>query len=313
MPHRMRVSVVLVILALSLAPVHLDAAQDQAPPARRRLTPAELLPVDATAFGLAAATGGDFYFWSPGEFADAAATLRIPLGGEALLLSYDDLGRSGTRTFRVPVDGAVERLELFCGAQRLDHVRVTRPSGLTLGDGDPTCDAQQFERMRIFGVDRPEPGAWLVELAGAGRYALTVHARLPGSKRPPGTPEPVALVDFDFVARGGRPGHEGLFPLERTPPPGAEVLLEIDYSGTLREVEVQLVDLAGTPLSPPLFPLIGGADEDSLHVPLVVPARAFRAVVRGFDRTGLAAQRVFSNSVDPNAAPSNAIDVPLKD
>jgi hypothetical protein len=317
MSQRMQGSAIgLAILALWPGPGGLGlrstAAQDQQRTAQGRIARGDLLPVDATMFGLAAATGGDFYFWSPGEFAEAAGRLRIPLGGEALLLSYEDLGNAGTRSFRIPVDGAVERLELFAGAQRLDRLRITRPSGLTAGELDAGVDWQRFERMQIVGIERPEPGPWLVEIGAAGRTTLTTHVRVPSSRRSALAPEPIECIDFDFVARAGRPGHEGAMPLERPPAPGEEALLEIDLSGKLRDVEVQLVDLAGASLAPPVLPL-PGIEGEELHVPIVVPAVSFRVLVRGFDPAGLAVQRVFASSVDPTPEPPPALDMLPKD
>jgi hypothetical protein len=97
--------------------------------------------------------------------------------------------------------------------------------------------------------------------------------------------------------------------VKRPPRPGEEALLEIDLSGTLRGTEVQLVDLAGVPLAPPLLPLPGATDEE-LHVPVVVPGVSFRVLVRGFDAAGLAVQRMFSSSVDPRleGAPTAGLD-----
>ena len=45
-----------------------------------------MLPVNKTYFDLAANTGGDIYFWAPGEF--ASAKLQVPLPGVPVVLSY---------------------------------------------------------------------------------------------------------------------------------------------------------------------------------------------------------------------------------
>jgi hypothetical protein len=149
------------------------AQQDrgQLPPHERALAPGELLPVDRSFFQVAAATGGDFYFWTPGEF--ARADLHVPLGGEAVLLSYGE-SDGKPQSFELPIDALSGRLELFVGAQRLDGLRLIRPSGFELTDDPATC-WQRYERMRIVSVELPEPGTWRVEFTGRSLYALSAR------------------------------------------------------------------------------------------------------------------------------------------
>ena len=47
-----------------------------------------LLNINKDYFDMAAATGGDFYFWAPGEFAEAAGHLNIPISSEPIALAY---------------------------------------------------------------------------------------------------------------------------------------------------------------------------------------------------------------------------------
>ncbi len=307
---RQRILDALLVLAIGNG---LGQGQDQDPPSRRPVRAQDLLPIDISFFDLAAATGGDFYFWSPGEF--AAADLCIPAGGEPLLLAYGEL-EHGLRSFVFPVDGATGRIELFAGAQRLDRVRIRRPSGADLDELDPASDWQRFERMRLVAVELPEVGSWRIELAGAGRFSLSVHAAR--ARNPGWNPafEPLECVDFDFVEERGRPGHEGLFPLDRDVRPGERLQLELVLAGSPRSAEALFVGLDGVPLGNgavhELRQLDNGPAGNRLLTSVVVPGATFRVLVRGLDASGAPYQRVLSSSVTPRqeadrpAAPGSA-------
>ena len=47
---------------------------------------------------------------------------------------------------------------------------------------------------------------WRVRVGGSGQYSVSVRAK-----------SELELLSFDFVRVGGRPGHEGLFPIQGQP------------------------------------------------------------------------------------------------
>ena len=62
--------------------------------------------------------------------------------------------------------------------------------------------------MGIITVEKPEPGTWSLDFSGAGYHAVSVrYANGKGN-------EGIDLIDMKFVEPGGRPGHEGLFPVK---------------------------------------------------------------------------------------------------
>src|ERR1051325_7442028 len=75
-----------------------------------------LLQINRDAYDLAAATGGDFYFWAAGEF--ATSNLQIPIEHDEVLLSYGSLETK--HVFEIPVESGVRSSELFAGIQRKD-------------------------------------------------------------------------------------------------------------------------------------------------------------------------------------------------
>src|SRR5438309_7788893 len=124
-----------------------------------------LLKIDRTYFDLAASTGGDFYFWAPGEF--TASRLQVPIEREPVVLAYGSIETE--KTFEIPVESDVKELTVFAGIQRKDLAVLVRP------DTSVERDVQSFQNMLIAIVKAPAKGIWRLELHGAGTYAVTAH------------------------------------------------------------------------------------------------------------------------------------------
>lgn len=243
-----------------------------------------LLKVNREYYGLAAATGGDFYFWAPGEFA-ARAPFDVPDSGDAVVLAYGSLGAE--TVIEVPVEAGVRSLSLFVGIQRMDLVVLVRPDGTPARDGDPGVAIQSFQHMRIAAIESPAAGTWKIELTGAGLYSISVRVR-PGHDAP-------SLDGFEFVEQRGRPGHEGLFPLERTPVAGESLDARASLSGSVARAEFSFVAPDGTVLGACVMKRDGGEWLGRC----AVPSSAFRVVVTGEDRGGRRFRRVEVGLVEP--------------
>jgi len=251
----------------------------------------ELQPYSESMFGISAASGGDFYFWEPGEF--ATADLRIPLGGEDVLLAYPELDGQGD--FPFPVDTLVSRIEVFVSAQELRNVRVIRPDGRELVGTEPRFDVQSFEHIYLATVQNPNPGAWRVEVQGHGRLSLSVRAATERKSLPPGTAlSLIQLIGFELTELRGRPGHEGFFELQDPPVPGSEHPARVTLSGSFATAELGLLDESGEPLDDFPFVPLEFHGEDA-QVPFVVPATPYRVIVRGRDFNGMTYQRLLGN------------------
>jgi hypothetical protein len=141
------------------------ARQDQTP---RPLVKNErgLLQINRQYFDLAANTGGDYYFWAPGEF---GTKLQVPLPGVPVLLSYGSM--ESKKVFEIPIESGVTQFMLFAGVQRKDLAVLVRPNGT------PLHDVQVFQHMLIATVLSPAAGVWRLELDGEGTYAVTAHLK----------------------------------------------------------------------------------------------------------------------------------------
>ena len=253
---------------------------------------ADLLRINRDAYQLSAATGGDFYFWAPGEFASSG--VRIPLGEDAVLLSYGELV-GGMRRFCFPVDTVVPRLAIFLGAQGKDHFRILRPGGIEMVHGGGT-DLQEFRHMTIASVDAPEPGEWCLVAEGKGLHAFSARV----AAAPPGKggerPVPISIVGADFIDPKGYLGREGFMPKKVKPRAGETMQFSVRMNGPFDTVSFELVAPDGTVLIRP-NPI--AADGDELIGESIVPKTPFRIAVRGRDRSGREYHRVFSPLMTP--------------
>lgn len=252
----------------------------------------DLLRIDRDYYDLSSATGGDFYFWAPGEF--AASGVRIPLGQDAILLSYGELS-GGERKFCFPVDTVVPRMAVFVGAQGKDRFRILRPDGIEIAQGD-SADLQEFRHMTIALVDAPGPGEWCVVAEGEGLYALSVRVASALSGEVGERPVPISIVGADFIDPKGYLGREGYVPKKVKPRAGKTMQFSVRLNGPFDTVSFEIVAPDGTVLARPNPVSVDGED---LAGECAVPKTPFRIAVRGRDRSGREYHRVFSPLMTP--------------
>jgi hypothetical protein len=290
---------------VAVPPAAADRAGWNEPPRAAGYDRNGLLTINADFFALAAATGGDCYFWAPGEFAAAAGLLKVPVASEPIALAYGSSAGPFAQTLEVPVDATVSRLSLFAGAQRLDTLRLLRPDGRNIDANPAGADVQDFHHMRIITVADPEPGLWQVELRGAGRFELAARyladrSRLEGMDR-----EAIDLIDFTFVERRGRPGHEGLFPLQTTPLAGTSHRCRITLTGGIEPTTAEMISATGMVLGKIRLERPAAGDIGNEFIGSCrVPDQLFRVRVRGRDFDGRIFQRLTAGLVTPAVNPS---------
>ena len=149
---------VLLVAALVAIAAYADPGQRSKPV---RTDAGGLLRVEPLYFDMAARTGGDFYFWAPGEFAGSG--LQIPLHDDPVLLAYGRFGKDGRRTFEVPVESGARTLTIFAGAQRKDRAVLVRPGGAIVAAGEAGVKLQTFSHMTIATIQKPAAGPWGVD------------------------------------------------------------------------------------------------------------------------------------------------------
>jgi len=260
-----------------------------------------LLRINKDYFELPAQTGGDFYFWAPGEFVASASILRIPVTFDRILLDYGSGGKFD-KSSRFPVDSGIALLTVFVGAQRKDAVVLHRPDGRTVAENPAFVSEQKYRHMSIITVEKPEPGMWSLEFSGAGCYAVSVKYANGKGNNDLGRDEGIDLIHTEFVESGGRPGHEGLFPVSGKVRAGESRHLWIEMGGAISEPTVEFVSrddrVIGRMELQPLSPDSGGV----LFGTCVVPSVHFRTRVSGCDAHGYPFQRVTAAVYTPETS-----------
>jgi hypothetical protein len=134
-----------------------------------------LHPIDHAAFEVAAATGGFYYFWRPGEFSRFAAPEGLDLfvsRGETVEQIDGRLQGTIDLPFEVRPDDA--EIVVRAGLQSLGEIALFAPGARAPYAGDAST---RTSHMLIARVPEPIPGTWTVRLTGEGLYLVNVTAR----------------------------------------------------------------------------------------------------------------------------------------
>jgi hypothetical protein len=231
----------------------------------------------------AEATGGQVFLFDKSEIGESAALMTASSRHTETIFRISGSVTEGVHDFVVPIDSTVESVMISVSLQCLQVADITTPLGAGLRANDPGVDYHQFEAGRIVTVASPAAGAWKVTVSGRGLFFLVVQAKTS-----------LTLDTARFVAPGGRPGHEGLFPLKGALPAGSTRLLEVGLHGTARDVKFRLVSSQGESLQDLVLALQeGGSEGDQTYVGEVTPKAAeYRLQVSGVDGKGYAFTRM---------------------
>ena len=188
---------------------------------------------------------------------------------------------------KIPVDSATQRITFtFSIDTKGNALTLTQPSGGAITEATASTELTKWNCGRIVTVSSPEAGEWRAEITGTGRYWLEVQAQ-----------SDIFLVSAEFVKRGGRPGHEGLFRIQGEPVTGTPAMLEVSLSASAKGTdEFYLVTEEGQTIQKVQMHAVN-SDRDSLEFvgSVDLPAQPFRVAVKGNDSNGKQYQRFFSN------------------
>jgi von Willebrand factor A domain-containing protein 7 len=204
------------------------------------------------------------------------------------------------QTIKIPVDSVTKRVTFaFSVDTKGGAFKLTQPSGGAITEGSADIEITELNCGRILTVSSPEAGEWRAEIAGTGRFWMEVQAQ-----------SDIYFVGMEFVERGGRPGHEGLFRIQGQPLAGSAATLQASVSArATKSTEFYLVTEQGQTIQKlqmqavssdrELLELVGSVD---------LPSVPFRVAVVGRDANGKQYQRFFPNlfhaeSVEVSAKP----------
>jgi hypothetical protein len=250
-----------------------------AAPPQRSYGPGVCGPLDPVYVGTATETGGQPFPMAPSEISKTAVIMSESSRSDATMI----LWASGTAAdadagFDVAVDASVTRVTFsitFDG--KGGRTEITRPDGVTIQAG--AAGDTMLNCGRILSIDAPVPGIWRVAPAPTDRFWAVVHAR-----------STLDLLSARFVRPGGRPGHEGLFPIHGMPIAGRTATLSVQVSEPpSRTPDFVLISTQGKVIGHAALARVS-AEEYAGDIGL--PNVPFRVAVDGTDSSGAPYRRV---------------------
>jgi hypothetical protein len=188
---------------------------------------------------------------------------------------------------RVPVDSVTKRITFtFSGDTKGNEFKVTQPSGGAITESSSSTEVTELNCGRILTVTSPEAGEWLAEITGKGRYWIEAQGQ-----------SDIFFVSVEFVKRGGRPGHEGLFRIQGQPLVGTPATLQASLSASAtKTTEFYLVNEQGHTIQK--LPM-DAVNSDRQFLEFVgsmdLPNVPFRIAVMGRDSNDKQYQRFFAS------------------
>ena len=191
------------------------------------------------------------------------------------------------QTITIPVDSVTKRITFtFSVDTKGNHLNLMQPSGGAITEGLAGTEDTELNCGRILTVSSPEAGLWHAEVTGTGRYWIEAQAQ-----------SDIFFVSAEFVEKGGRPGHEGMFRIHGQPVAGTPATLQASLSASAtKTIEFYLVTEGGQTIQKLQMHSVN-SDRQFLEFAgsVDLPSVPFRVAVTGRDSNDRRYQRYFSN------------------
>jgi hypothetical protein len=191
------------------------------------------------------------------------------------------------QTIKIPVDSVTKRITFtFSMDTKGNELKLTQPSGGAITEDSASAEVTELNCGRIFTVSSPEAGEWLAEIAGRGRYWIEAKAQ-----------SDIYFVSVEFVKKGGRPGHEGLFRIQGQPVAGTPATLQASLSASAtKTTEFYLVTEQGQAIQKLQMDSVNSDRQFLEFVASVdLPNVPFRVAAIGRDSNDKQCQRFFAS------------------
>jgi len=237
--------------------------------------------VDPTYVKLAENTGGEVFLFDRSEAARSLVLMQEGMKHKETVFRASGTLARGYRDFQFPVDTTIESLLFSISLQCAQSVVIYRPSGAELDATAPGVDDNRYHAGRIVAMSRPEPGVWQVRIVGSGLFFAVVEAK-----------SDLSLHSVQFVQLGGRPGHEGYFPMTTPVRLNLPQMLSASVSGS-GVTSFRMIDSGGATLQSLALAADENGDKEEFQGPVIPSQKDFRIVVDGRDSRGYPYQRIF--------------------
>jgi von Willebrand factor A domain-containing protein 7 len=244
-------------------------------------------PIDPGYVKVANDSGGELFFLSRAEAGTITQLADLVVRSNAVdILSVADTLAGAPKTYAVPVDSTLSRVTFILSGPTM--MTINRPDGTVVGSTDPGVTVVALTGGKIVSITNPVSGMWMVTINGVGDFALGVSGV--------GT---LDLTSFRFVEAGGRPDHEGFYPIVGMPEAGAPSTVDAVISGDFSTAAFDLRSKTGVPLAALSLTRGSGVADSEFFGDVSLPNTAFLPYVTGLDQNGKAYQRVIPSIFKP--------------
>jgi len=245
-------------------------------------------PADPAYIHTANETGGIPMFLQRSEAAKAFHLVRESTRNNVATVFWATGTLEGRpRIIRIPVDSVTSRITFtFSVDTKGNQLKVTQPSGGVMEEGSASTEITELNCGRILTMTSPEAGEWLAEITGRGRYWIEAQVQ-----------SDIFFVSVEFVKKGGRPGHEGLFRIQGQPLVGTPATLQASLSASAtKTTEFYLVNEQGQTIQKLQMDAVN-SDRQFLEFvgSVALPNVPFRVAVIGRDSNDRQYQRFFAS------------------
>ncbi|WP_027157742.1 dockerin type I domain-containing protein [Methylobacter luteus] len=251
-------------------------------------------PYDPAYFAISNSSGGQTFLLQPGKTAGFSqlANLLSRSNAADIMAVAGPLGTTVVDHY-FPVDLQTSRITVSVTSTGVSSISVIRPDGSIVSANDPGVMQPSIPTAagsaKIYSIDAPQSGNWRISIQGTGDYSALVNGD-----------SALMFNAFRFVEPGGRPGHEGYFPITGFPIMGKTQEAIARLSGKPQSVSFEFRTRSGQAIQS--FKLESpDADDNELLGKLTVPAQEFVVYAMGNDANGQPFQRVRASQFSPQS------------
>lgn len=248
-------------------------------------------PYDPAYFNSANRTGGQVFILPRGQTSGVSelANLLSRSSAADILSVAGQVSTTVTQNF--PIDSTISRVTISVTSIESSSIVIKQPNGSIVKATDVGVKQIPFSpavgSTVIYSITNPQVGQWEVSLQGGGDYSVLVNGD-----------STIALDKFDFVRLGGRPGHQGYYPIDGLPLAEKPQKAIARLSGKTQFTDFELRTKTGNVLQT-LRLNSPGADQGDLLGDITTPTQSFLVYAVGKDLKGNPFQRVLKTQLIP--------------
>jgi von Willebrand factor A domain-containing protein 7 len=232
--------------------------------------------IDPSYIMVAEETGGQVQMFQPSEASGSLTLIESKLAGNDETVNRISGEMSGEKESTILVDPSIESITISTFVQCMKNITIYDPSGAEFLSGTATSKENRFISGRILTLKQPAAGLWKIRMEGTGYYSMIAEAKTE------------LTLTAEFVEIGGRPGHEGYFPIKRQPKMKTEEKVSLRLYGKVLNAEIRILNREGELLQKlSLEASYEGEDSTEYLVPIKLMEEKFRIQVAGKDKNDL--------------------------